>query len=99
MLALAGGADIRCAGYATFGTQALAEAAVLALEGRRACLLANHGVLAFGATLAAAEALAREVENLAAQYLALLAARLEPVLLTSEEMAAVQTQFADYGRL
>lgn len=98
MIALGGGEDIRCSDYATFGTQALAEAAVAALTGRRACLLANHGVLALGASLASAEALAREVENLAGQYLALLAAGLEPVLLNASEMAEVREQFAGYGR-
>lgn len=99
MIALAGGDDIRCAAYATFGTAELARSALPALEGRRACLLANHGVVALGASLAAAETLAREVENLAGQYLALLAARLEPVLLTPGEMAAVTAQFGGYGRL
>ena len=99
MIALAGGDDIRCSAYATFGTQELAEAAVHALEGRRACLLANHGVVALGSNLAAAEILAREVENLAGEYLDLVAARLEPVLLTPEEMVAVTAQFGGYGRL
>ena len=99
MIALAGGDDIRCSAYATFGTQALAEAAVVALQGRRACLLANHGVVALGSSLAAAETLAREVENLAGEYLDLLAAGLEPVLLTAEEMVAVTAQFEGYGRL
>ena len=99
MIALAGGDDIRCSGYATFGTQALAEAAVQAIAGRRACLLANHGVVAMGSTLAAAETLAREVENLAGEYLDLLAAGLSPVLLTPEEMVAVTAQFGGYGRL
>jgi hypothetical protein len=70
-----------------------------ALEGRRACLLANHGALALGSTLAAAEALAREVENLSGQFLALLGAGLPPVLLTPTEMAEVEAQFAGYGRL
>ena len=98
MIALGGGADIRCAGYATFGTAALAEAAVVALRDRRAALLANHGVIAFGSSLAAADTLAREVENLARQYLALRAAGLAPVLLTEAEMAAVSERFADYGR-
>lgn len=99
MIALAGGEDIRCSAYATFGTEALARAAVAALDGRKAALLANHGVVAAGATLAAAEALAREVENLARQYLALCAAGLDPVLLTPGEMAEVRAQFADYKRL
>lgn len=99
MIALAGGEDIRCSGYATFGTQELAEAAVTAIAGRRACLLANHGVVAVGSTLAAAETLAREVENLAGEYFDLLAAGLSPVLLTPEEMVAVTAQFGGYGRL
>ncbi|MCB4824159.1 class II aldolase/adducin family protein [Roseicella aerolata] len=99
MIALGGGADIRCAGYATFGTAALAEACVAALEGRRAALLANHGVVALGATLAGARALALEVENLARQYLALRAAGLVPVLLDEAELAAVLAQFGDYGRV
>ncbi|MCK8784936.1 class II aldolase/adducin family protein [Roseomonas sp. NAR14] len=98
MIAMAGGPDIRCSAYATFGTAALAEAAVAALEGRRAALLANHGVVAIGATLVAAQALALEVENLARQYLALRAAGLEPVLLGAAEMAEVFAQFEDYGR-
>jgi L-fuculose-phosphate aldolase len=99
MIALAGGADIPCSAYATFGTAALAQAAVAALEARRACLLANHGVVALGSSLAAAETLAREVENLAGEYLDLLAAGLTPVLLTQDEMAAVTEQFGGYGRL
>ena len=99
MLALAGGPDIRCATYATFGTEALAATAVTALEGRRACLLANHGAVALGQSLASAEALAREVENLSGQYLDLLAAGLSPSLLTPAEMAEVERQFAGYGRL
>jgi len=99
MIALAGGDNIRCSAYATFGTAALAEAAVGAIQGRRACLLANHGVVALGSSLTAAETLAREVENLAGEYLDLLAAGLTPVLLTEEEMEAVTAQFGGYGRL
>ncbi len=98
MIAFAGGDDIRCSGYATFGTSELATQAVAALAGRRACLLANHGVVALGATLAGADVLAREVENLARQYLLLLAAGLPPVLLDAAEMEAVATQFRGYGR-
>ena len=98
MIALAGGDDIRCARYATFGTEALAANCVAALEGRRAALLANHGVVAFGAGLAAARALAEEVENLARQYLALRAAGLPPVLLTPAEMEEVAAGFADYAK-
>ena len=99
MIALAGGNDVRCAPYATFGTEALAANCVSALEGRRAALLANHGVVAFGASLASARALAEEVENLARQYLALRAAGLAPVLLTAAEMEEVAAGFADYARL
>ena len=99
MIALGGGRDIRCSAYATFGTAELAEASVAALAGRRAALLANHGVVALGSTLAGARTLALEVENLARQYLALRAAGLTPVLLTEPELEAVFAQFGDYGRL
>ncbi|MDW8315269.1 MAG: class II aldolase/adducin family protein [Rhodovarius sp.] len=98
MIALAGAGRIPCSAYATFGTAELAKAAVAALGGGRACLLANHGVVALGESLAAAEALAREVENLARQYLALLAAGLAPALLSEAELAAVAEQFRGYGR-
>ncbi len=97
MVLLAGG-EVRCAAHATFGTAALAEACLAALADRRAALLANHGAVAIGATLAAAETLAREVENLAGQYLDLLAAGLTPVLLNVQELAEAAAQFADYGR-
>jgi L-fuculose-phosphate aldolase len=98
MIALAGG-DVRCAAYSTFGTAELAAAALRGLEGRRATLLSNHGVLAVGASLRAAHAVALEVENLASQYLALLAAGLEPRILDEAELARVIEKFADYGRL
>ena len=98
MVAIAGGADIRCAPYATFGTEELSRNAVTALEGRKAVLLANHGVIATGANLDAAWGLAREVENLASQYLDLLASGLDPVLLDEAEMTRVLAQFATYGR-
>ena len=98
MIAMAGGSDIPCADYATFGSQALAGNAVRALRGRKAVLLANHGVVAVGRTLAGAFALAAEVENLAGAYLALLAAGLEPHLLSEAEMARVAAKFGDYGR-
>ncbi len=98
MIALAGG-DVRCMPYSTFGTAELASAAVRGLEGRRATLLSNHGVLAVGASLRAAYAVALEVENLASQYLALLAAGLEPNVLDETELARVIEKFEDYGRL
>jgi L-fuculose-phosphate aldolase len=99
MIALCGGADVRCADYATFGTQALADKAVAGLRDRKAVLLANHGVIAVGATLEGAHAIAAEVENLATQYLALLAAGLKPVVLGKAEMKRVAEKFAGYGKV
>lgn len=96
-VAFAGGTDIRCAEYATFGTQALSDNAIAALEGRRACLLANHGTLAFGPTLEAAFALAEKVEALARLYWQALQVG-EPVVLDAAEMARVLERFKDYGR-
>lgn len=98
MIALAGGA-IRCMPYATFGSEELAANAVRGLKGRRATLLANHGVIAAGPSLERAVAVAAEVENLARQYLELLAAGLEPVILDEAELARVIAKFVDYGRL
>jgi len=95
MVAMAGGEDIRCAPYATYGTQELSDHALAALEGRRACLLANHGLIALGADLEAALALAVEVEMLARQYLAALAVG-APKLLTRAQMAEVIAKFSDY---
>lgn len=96
-VAFAGGADIRCSGYATFGTQELSDFALAALDGRRACLLANHGVVAFGASLDEALGLAEKVEYLARLYWQALQAG-EPVLLDAAEMARVLEKFKDYGR-
>ena len=98
MIALAGG-DIRCMPYATFGTPELADSAVRGLEGRRATLLGNHGVITCGSSLHEAHAVAVEVENLATEYLAQLAAGLEPMLLDDAELERVIGKFADYGRL
>ena len=98
MIALAGG-DIRCMPYATFGTAELAVTAVQGLAERRATLLGNHGVLAIGSSLKEAQAVALEVENLATEYLAMLAAGLDPVLLSDEELQRVIDRFTDYGRL
>jgi L-fuculose-phosphate aldolase len=98
MVAVAGGNSIRCAPYATFGTAELAAHALAALEGRRACLLANHGQLALGTSLEGALALAREVEELAAQYT--LALGLGDVqLLDAAEMHVVLEKFRTYGSL
>lgn len=97
MVAVAGGSDIRCAPYATFGTQALSDHALAALTGRRACLLANHGVIALGASLAGALALAIEVENLAEMYTHVLQVG-TPVVLDEHEMHVVLEKFATYGQ-
>jgi L-fuculose-phosphate aldolase len=97
MVAVAGGPDIRCAPYCTFGTQELSDAAVAALDGRMACLLANHGVIAVGADLPAALALAGEVENLAAQYCSALTVG-EVRILDESEMLRVLEKFRTYGR-
>lgn len=99
MIALCGGPDVRCADYATFGTPELAANAVKGLEGRKAVLLANHGVIAAGQSLAGAYAIMAEVENLAGQYLDILAAGLEPVILDEAEMARVSAKFAGYGKV
>lgn len=97
MVALAGGHDIRCADYATFGTQALSDHVLQALEGRRACLMANHGLVAFGDSAERALYLALEVEVLCEQFwrASLLG---EPVLLSAAEMAEVAERFKGYGR-
>lgn len=98
MVAKAGGDDIRCARYATYGTAALSRNALAALAGgRRACLLANHGLLALGADLAAARALAEEVEALCAQYINARAAG-RVVILPAHEMKRVRAKFATYGQ-
>lgn len=97
MVAIAGGRDIRCAPYATFGTQALSDHAVEALRDRRACLLSHHGMIAVGATLESALAIAVEVETLAEMFWRALQLG-EPVLLSDDEMNVVLGKFATYGR-
>lgn len=97
MVAAAGGRDIRCAPYRTFGTQELSDAALEALEDRKACLLGNHGVIALGDTVEKALKLAQEVENLATQYI--LARQLGgPAILSDREMDTVLEKFRTYGQ-
>ena len=96
-VALAGGTDIPCADYATFGTQRLSDAAIAALQGRRACLLANHGSIAIGPGLEEAVGLAEKVEALARMYWQALQVG-EPVLLDEVEMARVAERFSAYGK-
>ena len=96
MIAAFGGVDVRCAGYETFGTPELAAAVIEAMEGRTACLMANHGMVAGGAGLEKAMWRAQELEALARQYY--LASQLgEPVLLSAEEIDKNLKLFAGYG--
>ena len=97
MVAKTGGAQLRCARYATYGTDALSRNALAALDGRRACLLANHGVVALGPDLRAARLLAEEIELLALQWVVARAAG-SPVILPAVEMARVAQKFAGYGQ-
>lgn len=96
MIAAAGGAPVRCAPYATYGTEELSKNAVAALEGRLACLLANHGAIACGATLRKAYWLMSELEVLARQYILARQAG-TPTVLSDEEIARVVEKFKDYG--
>jgi L-fuculose-phosphate aldolase len=97
MIALMGGDNIRCGKYATFGTQELSNNALAALRGRKACLLANHGMIAAGKDLAEAFRITVEVETLSEMYLRALQAG-EPVLLKADEFQAAQKRFASYGK-
>lgn len=97
MIAAAGGKTIRCAPYATFGTQELSDYAIAAMEGLKACLLANHGLLVAEASLERALALALEVENLCEQYCRVLQIGV-PVLLPDAEMEVVLEKFKSYGQ-
>jgi L-fuculose-phosphate aldolase len=96
-VAFAGGADIRCAPYSTFGTQELSDGALAALDGRRACLLANHGAVAWGADIEEAVGLAEKVEALARLYWQALQIG-EPRLLSEAEMTLMVEKFRTYGR-
>ena len=97
MVALAGGKDIKCAKYATYGTRELSKNILKALKNRFACLIANHGQIAIGASLAEAFELAEEVDNLAKQYIkALLLGR--PKLLSLNEMKKVLNKSKAYKK-
>ena len=97
MIASFGGNDVPCAGYATFGTRALGESAVKALATRKACLLANHGMIAVGGTLEAALNLTVKLETLARQYILACQAG-EPAIIPDDEIERVLERYADYGR-
>ena len=96
MVAVAGGRDIRCAPYATFGSQELSDNVVTALENRKACLMANHGLVCLDSNLQKVLALAIEIEHLAKTYSQCLEIG-EPVILDDGEMDRVIEKFKDYG--
>ena len=96
MIAIVGGDTIACAEYALFGTQDLSDRAIAALKGRRACLLANHGMIAVGKTLAQALDIAIEVETLCEKYWRALQIG-EPQHLSKQQMDDVFEQFKGYG--
>jgi ribulose-5-phosphate 4-epimerase/fuculose-1-phosphate aldolase len=98
MIAVTGGDSIRCAPYALFGSQALSDSALVALKDRKACLLANHGMIAMGRDLEEAFTITEEVEHLCEQYWRLLQITPEPPLLSEAEMHEVFRQFKGYGK-
>jgi L-fuculose-phosphate aldolase len=97
MVAVAGGDSVPCTSYHLFGTEALSQAVGTAFVDRQACLMANHGLVAGGSTLAQAMKVAIEIEALCGIYLQALAVG-EPVLLSRAEMAEVIERFKSYGR-
>ena len=97
MVAMAGGHDIKCAKYATFGTRELSKNILKALKGRKACLIANHGQIAFEENLSKAFELAEEVENLSLQYITSLKLG-EPKKLSFKEMKKVLLKAKNYKK-
>lgn len=97
MIGVGGGSTIRCSDYAEFGTQELSNTMLKALEGRTACLLANHGQIVFGPNLDKALWLAGEVETISQQYWAALQTG-KPVILSDEQMTTVLARFKTYGK-
>jgi L-fuculose-phosphate aldolase len=97
MVAVGGGASVPVAPYATFGSEELAEGVVRTLDGRRACLMANHGLIVLGPNLAVAVAIAEEIEEQAAVYCGTLAIG-GPRLLGDDEMGRILKAFERYGQ-
>ena len=97
MIALAGGDDIKCAEYATFGTKELSKNVIIALENRSACLMSNHGQVAFGKNLEDAFELAQEVENICLQYINAIRIGI-PKLLSKKEMKIVLDKMKNYKK-
>ena len=97
MVALAGGNDIKCADYATFGTEELSNNIIRALENRRACLMSNHGQVAFEKSLDKAFELAQEIENICHQYINALKIGV-PKILSNNEMNKILGQIKNYKK-
>jgi L-fuculose-phosphate aldolase len=96
MIAASGGPNIRCSAYATYGTAELSTVTLAALEDRTCCILANHGMIATGPTLAKAQWLAVELETIAKQYYLTLCIG-GPVVLPDDEIMRVKERFKSYG--
>ena len=95
MVALAGGEDIKCSDYATFGTRELSQNILRALQNRKACLMSNHGQVAFGQNLSSAFELAEELENICHQYI--IALKLgNPKILSKAEMEKILDKVKNY---
>ena len=97
MVAVAGGEDIKCTKYATFGTKNLSKNIINALKNRKACLIANHGQVAFGNNLEETFELAQEIENICHQYINALRIGI-PKILSKKEMKVVLGKFKNYKR-
>ena len=97
MVAVAGGEDIKCTKYATFGTKSLSKNIIEALKNRTACLIANHGQVAFGDTLEKSFELAQEIENICHQYINALRIGI-PKILSKKEMKIVLGKFKNYKK-
>ena len=97
MVALAGGNNIKCAEYATFGTKELSQNIIKALDGRKACLMSNHGQVAFGKSLSEAFELAEEIENICHQYINTIKLGI-PKILSFEEMNKILEKTKNYKK-
>ena len=97
MVAMAGGHDIKCAKYATFGTKKLSNNIIKALKNRTACLIANHGQVAFGENLEKTYELAQEIENICHQYINAIRIGI-PKILSKKEMKIVLEKFKNYKK-
>jgi L-fuculose-phosphate aldolase len=97
MVAVAGGEDVKCTKYATFGTKELSKNIIKAIKNRTACLIANHGQVAFGVNLEKAFELAQEIENICHQYINALRIGI-PKILSKKEMKIVLGKFKNYKK-